>query len=144
MQYMLTRLLAYSLSYEEISRSARWRLVDETCGRARSTQGARRVDRCQGALRGRLHKAAKAARRVSVFTHAPLARLRDEAAARPVHKVEDIAIWRFDPTFLDALEAKMSRNTVLGLARNDGQLYVDAGGSTLETTLRRELLVTGE
>ncbi len=89
----------------------------------------------------RLHKASKAARRVSIFTHAEVAQLRKEARAKAIHKVDAIEVWRIDPKFLDALEAKMQRNTKLELTRNDGQLYVAVSGTTLETSLALASLV---
>ena len=44
-------------------------------------------------------------------------------------------MWRFDPKFLDAIEARMDRNTKMDLTRNDGQLYVAIDGETLEAPL---------
>ncbi|MDB5215794.1 MAG: hypothetical protein JWO86_3721, partial [Myxococcaceae bacterium] len=52
-----------------------------------------------------------------------------------------IEVWRFEPKFLDALEAKMERNTKLDVTRNDGQLYVAVDGETLEAALVKASLV---
>jgi hypothetical protein len=51
-------------------------------------------------------------------------------------------VWRFEPKFLDAVVAKMERNTKLELTRNDGQLYVALGGETIEATLTVTSLLT--
>ncbi len=147
MRYMLTRTLAYCLSYEE--------------GIAFSKAGLSNVDEPPIAVRDptgillawieigvpaaeRLHKAAKAARRVAIFTHADLAQLRKEAATKAIHKVEAIEVWRLDPAFLDAIIAKMDRNTKFELTRNDGQLYVSIAGATIETSLARASLLPDE
>jgi uncharacterized protein YaeQ len=144
MRYMLTRTLAYCLSYEE--------------GIAFSKGGLSSTDEAPIAVKDptgillawidigvpsaeRLHKASKAARRVAIFTHAELAQLRREAATKAIHKIDAIEVWRFDPKFLDAIEAKMQRNTKLELTRNDGQLYIAIDGETIEATLAVASLV---
>ena len=144
MRYMLTRTLAYCLSYEE--------------GIAFSKGGLSSTDEAPISIKDptgillawidigvpsaeRLHKASKAARRVAIFTHSELAQLRREAATKAIHKIDAIDVWRFEPKFLDAIEAKMERNTKVDLTRNDGQLYVVVGGVTIEATLARASLL---
>ena len=80
----------------------------------------------------RLHKATKAARRVTVFTHQDRAALLREVGSRPVHKLEQIAFWLLPPAFLGALEPHVGRNTRLELVRTDGQLYATVGSATVE------------
>ncbi|MEO8876242.1 MAG: YaeQ family protein, partial [Polyangiaceae bacterium] len=82
--------------------------------------------------------------RVELYTHVDLTMLRREAATKPIHRVEEIAVWRFAPAFLEALEAKTKRNMKLEITRNDGQLYVVVDGTTLETPLVRESLVAND
>lgn len=144
MRYLLTRTLAYALSYEEGIAFSKGGLsdTDEPPIAVRDPTGILVAWIDVGSPSAdRLHKASKAARRVAVFTHADLKLLRKEAASRSIHKVEDIEVWRIDPAFLDALESKMSRNTKLDVTRNDGQLYVAVAGTTLETPLERASLV---
>lgn len=145
MRYLLTRMLAYCFSFEEGIAFGKGGVssTDEPPVVIRDPTGALRAWVDVGVPSAeRLHKASKAAQRVAVFTHAPLARLRDEARTRPIHKVESIDVWPIAPSFLEALEANMRRSTKLGIARNDGQIYVDVGGVTLETTLTRERLTS--
>jgi uncharacterized protein YaeQ len=142
MRFMLTRTLAYCLSYEE--------------GIAFSKGGISSVDEPPIAIKDptgillawieigtpsaeRLHRASKAARRVAVFTHA-LAQLRREVSGKTIHKADAIDVWPIDASFLDALETKIERNTKLDLTRNDGQLYVAVGDATFETALARASL----
>jgi uncharacterized protein YaeQ len=144
MRYLLTRTLAYCLSYED--------------GIAFSKEGLSSTEEPPIAIRDptglmlawidigapsaeRLHKASKAARRVSLFTHTPLAQLRREASTRAIHKVETIEVWRIEPTFLDAIEPKLDRNARLEIVRNDGQLYVTAASGVIEGALTRCSLV---
>ena len=79
---------------------------------------------------------------MAIFTHAEMWQLRKEAATKAIHKIEGIEVWRFEPKFLDAIVAKMERNTKLELTRNDGQLYVALGGETIEATLTVASLLT--
>lgn len=144
MRYLLTRTLAYALSYEEGIAFSKGGLsdTDEAPITVRDPTGVLLAWIDVGSPSAeRLHKASKAARRVAVFTHADLRMLRKEAASRAIHKVEEIDVWRFEPSLLDSLEAKMGRNTKLDVTRNDGQLYVAVGGTTLEAPLERASLV---
>lgn len=143
-RYLLTRALAYCLCFTE--------------GIAFSKAGIASTDDPPIAVRDptglllewidvgapsaeRLHRASKAARSVSLFTHVPLAQLQREAGSRSIHKVEAIAVWRVEASFLDALAEKIGRNTKMDLMRNDGQLYATIDGTTFEGTLTRCSLV---
>jgi uncharacterized protein YaeQ len=144
MRYLLTRLLAYCLSYEEGITFSKEGLssTEEPPVLIRDPTGLLVAWIDVGSPSAeRLHKAAKAARRVSLFTHAPLALLRREAATRAIHKVDSIEVWRVDSAFLDALEPKFDRNARVELVRNDAQLYVTLAGSVIEGTLARCSLV---
>jgi len=144
MRYMLTRTLAYCLSYEEGIAFSKGGLSD-------ASEAPITVKDPTGILLAwidigvpsaeRLHKASKAARRVAICTHAEMNQLRKEAATKAIHKVDAIEVWRFEPKFIDAIEAKMERNTKLELTRNDGQLYVAIAGETIEATLTVASLV---
>jgi uncharacterized protein YaeQ len=144
MRYMLTRTLAYCLSYEKGIAFSKGGLssTDEAPITIKDETGILMAWIDIGVPSAeRLHKASKAARRVAVFTHADLNQLRREAATRAIHKVEAIEVWRFDPKFLDAIEAKMERSTKLDVTRNDGQLYVAIRAETLEATMASASLV---
>jgi uncharacterized protein YaeQ len=137
-RYLWTRTLAYCLSYEE--------------GIAFSKGGLSQFDEPPIAIRDatgilvawidigspsaeRLHKASKASKRVELYTSADLALLRREAASRPVHKVEEIAVWRVEPSLLDALEPLLARSSKLELTRNEERLYVTIGASSFDTPI---------
>lgn len=144
MRYLLTRTLAYCLSYEEGIAFSKGGIssTDEAPISVRDPTGVLLAWIDVGSPSAeRLHKASKAARRVALFTHVDLALLQREAATKAIHKVEDIEVWRFSPVFLDALEAKLGRDTKLELTRTDGQLYITIDGETIETALARESLV---
>jgi len=144
MRFMLTRMLAYVLSYEDGIAFSKGGL--SSAGDAPIT-----VHDPTGLLLAwidigapsaeRLHKASKAAPRVALFTSTDLVLLRREAATRPIHKLDDIEVWRLETVFLDALGERIDRHTRLELVRTDGQLYVTIGKTILEGTLTRCSLV---
>ena len=144
MRYMLTRTLAYCLSYEDGIAFSKGGLsaAEEPPVSIHDPTGIFIAWIDVGSPSAeRLHKAAKAARRVAIFTHLDLATLRREAKTRAIHRGDEIEVWRFDPTFLSALEEKIGRTTKLELVRNDGQLYVTVDGATLETAIEHAFLV---
>jgi uncharacterized protein YaeQ len=142
-RFLVTRVLAYALSYEE--------------GIAFSKGGLSSTDEAPIAVHDptgillawidvgvpsaeRLHKAAKAARRVAVFT-SELGNLKRNVAGQKVHRAEEIDVWPLPPSFLDAIAAKMEKRSKLELTRNDGTLYVVVSGTTLEAPLVRTSLI---
>jgi uncharacterized protein YaeQ len=143
-RYLLLRVLAYALSYEEGIAFSKGGLssTDEAPLSIRDATGALLAWIDIGAPSAeRLHKASKAAGRVSVFTAADLALLRRQAAARPIHKVASIDVWPLDGSFLDALASKLARTTKLDVTRSSGVLYTTIAGATLETPIERASLV---
>jgi uncharacterized protein YaeQ len=146
MRYLITRTLAYCLSFEEGIAFSKGGLssAEEAPLSVRDATGILRawIDIGQPSAE-RLHKASKAAGRVALFTHVELAPLLREASARPIHRVEQIEVWRVETSFLDALESKLSKNSKFELVRTDGQLYVTIGGETLNGSLTRCSLLAG-
>lgn len=143
-RYLLTRTLAYCLSYAPGIAFSKGGLssTDEPPLSIRDTTGVLQSWIEIGSPSAeRLHKAAKAAPKVEVFTHTELASLRREAATRPIHRLEAIAVHRFEPGFLDGLDAKLDRNTSFELVRNSGELYVTLGGASLESALTTACLL---
>ena len=144
LRYLLTRTLAYALSYEDGIAFSKGGLsqTEEPPIAVRDPTGVLRAWIDVGAPSAdRLHKATKAADRVSIFTHSDLTLLRREAAARAIHKVETIEVWRIDQALLDAMEPKIDRHTSMDVMRNDGQLYVTIDGVTLDGAITRGTLV---
>ncbi len=144
LRFMLTRTLAYALSYEEGIAFSRGGLssAEEAPISVRDPTGVLLAWIDVGAPSAeRLHKASKAARRVSLFTATDLVALRREVAARPVHAAEEIEVFRLAPSFLDALEPHVQKHTKLGLVRNDGVIYATVGEATIEGPIEREALV---
>jgi uncharacterized protein YaeQ len=147
MRYMLTRTLAYALSWEE-------GIAFSKGGLSSAEDPPIAVHDPTGILLAwidigapsaeRLHKASKAARRVALFTTADVALLRREASSRTIHKVADIEVFRIDPAFVDALEPRVDKHTSLELVRNEGRLYATLGGAVIEGGIARVSLTDDE
>jgi uncharacterized protein YaeQ len=143
MRYMLTRTLAYCLSYEEGIAFSKGGLssAEEPPVSIHDPTGIFLAWIDVGVPSAeRLHKATKAARKVEIYTHAEMSVLHKEAENKPIHRVSEIDVFRIDPKFLEALEEKISRNVKIEITRNDGQLYVVIDGSTLETPVPKASL----
>ena len=142
-RWLLTRTLAYCLSYEEGIAFSKGGLssTDEAPIAIRDATGLLQQWIDIGAPSAeRLHKASKAAAKVTVYTH-DLAQLQRQTAGQTIHKAEAIDVWPLDPAFLDGLAAKVDRRARLEVTRTEGALYVTVGGTTLETNLARASLV---
>ncbi|HET7545217.1 MAG TPA: YaeQ family protein [Polyangiaceae bacterium] len=144
MRYLVTRTLAYCLSYEDGIAFSKGGLssAEEAPVSIRDATGALRAWIDVGSPSAeRLHKASKAAARVALFTHVDLALLQREANARAIHQLERIDVYRLEPEFLDALDRRLDRNSKFEVVRTEGQLYVTLGGESLNGTLTHCSLV---
>lgn len=142
-RWMVTRTLAYCLSYDEGIAFSKGGLSDteEPPISIRDATGRLVTWIDVGTPSAeRLHKASKLAR-VEVYTTDPaqLARL---TAGQAVHKADASDVWTLEVAFVDAFAAKVDRRTRLELTRTEGALYAVIGGVTLESTLGRTSLAT--
>src|SRR5512143_4021817 len=85
----------------------------------------------------RLHKAAKAARRVVVYTWKSPEQLADAIRERGVHRGEHIELHGFDPEWLDRVASTLDRNNAWDLSVSGGTLYLTINGGLYETTVSR-------
>lgn len=139
MRYLLTRVIAYCLCYEEgIAFSRGLSVADEPAVWIKDLQGNTRAWIEVGAPSPeRLHKASKAVPRVVVFTHHDVDVVKKSVRGKNVHRVDEVELYAVDPAFLDALAALTERSNTWTLARSDGELYLTAGEQTLTTRIER-------
>lgn len=140
MRYLVTRLIAYALSYE--------------AGIAFSKGGVSSTDEPPVVVRdptgtllawidvgspsaARMHKASKAARRVALFTSANIAELESEARAGSIHRARELEVWKLEASLLDAIGERLGRTLELELVHTEGRLYVTIRGETLEGSVER-------
>jgi uncharacterized protein YaeQ len=133
LEYMLTRVIAYCLEYQEgiafsagISAGAEPALViRDLTGRliAWIEVGAPDAER--------LHRGSKSAERVAVYTHRNVAMLKQQLAGSRIHRAEEIPIYAIDRLLLERLVALTERRMALAMVMTEGQLYVDIGEESL-------------
>jgi uncharacterized protein YaeQ len=83
----------------------------------------------------RLHKAAKATRRVVVYTWKSPTQLAEAIAERQVHRGEHIELHGLDPDWLDRVASTLDRNNTWDLSVTGGTIYLTIGGELFETAV---------
>jgi uncharacterized protein YaeQ len=132
--FLLARVLAYCLEYTD-------GLQFSPGGLSSPDEPALSVRDATGALRAwieigvpeapRLHKAAKAAPRVVVYTHKDPARLVRVLAGERMHREDALEIYAIDRELLSAWVARLARRMSCALTVSDGRLYLAIGEETL-------------
>jgi uncharacterized protein YaeQ len=135
--YMLTRLLAYCMEYEEgIAFSEGISSTQEPAVLVRDPTGRVTVWIEVGAPDAeRLHHGSKLADRVAVYTHRDPARLMATWSGKRIHRAQDLVVRSFDPGFIDSAVAAIERRNVLTLSLTESQLYLDLNQTTLQSTV---------
>ena len=138
--YLLTRMLAYVLSFDSRLQFAPSGLHDPDAPALRQVgnNGATELWIEIGNPSARkLHKASKAAARVVVYTYKNPDLLVADMADIEVHRASEIEIYAFAADFLSALEERLEKNNKWSVLVQDGSLNVQAGESALITEVRR-------
>jgi uncharacterized protein YaeQ len=141
--YLVTRLIAYCLSYEEGIEFSKGGLssTDEAPLCVRDLTGQLRVWIDIGSpSTERVHRASKAAPRVIIYTQKELEALRADAALGRIHRAETIEVVTLPKDIVQLLEGLITRNTTLEVVHTEGSLYISSGGVTLEGALARTAL----
>lgn len=138
--FLLTRMLAYALSIEEgLAFSAKGLAdPDEPCLSSEDPRGGKKlwIEVGNPSAR-RLHKAAKAAKLVKVFTYKNPDLLLREMEGEKIHKSEQIEIYALDPALLEHLAGVLERDNAWSIYRDQESLLVSAGESSFASELRR-------
>ncbi len=137
--HLLTRVLAYCLEYTEgISLSNGLSDPDQPAISVRDLTGALRVWIDVGAPEpARLHRAAKLAPRVAVYTHKDAQQLSQRIRAAKIHRAEALELYAVDRDWLTAFAGLLTRRMEFALTVADGQVYLSLGAATLTCTLAR-------
>jgi uncharacterized protein YaeQ len=138
-EYLVTRVLAYCLEYAEgIAFSRGLSSPDEPPIAVRDLTGVLKAWIEVGSPdAARLHKAAKAAPRVAVYTHKDPAQLLRSLNGERIHRAEALELYSLGRDLVAGLVARLERRSELDLSVNDGHLYVTIGGETLSGEVKR-------
>lgn len=133
--YMVTRVLAHCLEYEEgIAFSAGVSTTDEPAVLVRDLTGTITAWIEIGAPDAqRLHHGSKLADRTAVYTHRDPEKLFASWEGKTIHEADKIVVTSFEPRFVEDIAAAVSRRNTMTVSRTEGQLYVDINGTSLSS-----------
>jgi len=128
-EYMLVRILAYCLEYQEG--------IALTEGVSSGDEPALVVRDLTGKITGwievgmpdaeRLHRGSKLAGRVAVYTHRDVRQLMGNLNGQHIHRSEDIPIRAFDRTLVEEIAARLDRRINMSLSVTGGELFLTLG-----------------
>lgn len=135
--YMMTRVLAYCLEYEEG--------IDFTSGIASVDEPAILVKDLTGHVlawievgapdASRLHFGSKLADRTTLYTHRDPAKVITAWAGKTIHQAANIMIHSFDRGFIDDALTGLERRNTMTVSVTEGQLYLELNGATFSTEI---------
>jgi uncharacterized protein YaeQ len=138
-EHLLTRLLAYCLEYTEG--------IAFSNGLFESDQPTIAVRDLTGALRAwidvgtpdaaRLHRAAKLAPRVAIYTNKDAVQLAERLVAGRIHRIESMELYAVDRGWLASLAARLTRRMQFTLTVAERNLYLSLGEETLAGVVER-------
>jgi uncharacterized protein YaeQ len=139
MEFLLARVLAYCLEYTEgIAFSRGLSNPDEPPIAVRDLTGALQAWIEIGSPdAARLHKAAKAAPRVAVYTHKDPAQLLRALDGQRIHRADEIELYALGRELVAALVKRLQRRNDLDLSVTDRHVYATLGGETLSGEVER-------
>lgn len=90
----------------------------------------------------RLHRAAKAAPRVAVYSYRDLGGLLTRLAAEPTHRAENIEFYAVDQELVATLAGLLARRMRLDVSVSGGELYISHADSTYSGGVTRRQVGT--
>jgi len=135
--FMVTRLLAYCLEYEEgIEFSEGISATDEPAVLVRDLTGRVTAWIEVGAPDAeRLHFGAKHADRAAVYTHRDPAKVAAAWAGKRIHRAEEIPLVSFDPGFVDDVTTALERRNAMTLSVTERHAYLELNGASFGTAI---------
>lgn len=136
-EYLVTRLLAYCLDYEEgITFGDGVSTADEPAVFVRDLTG--RVTKWIEVgmpSAARVHRGHKLAGRAAVYTHRDLRQVLTQLDGQGVHRAAEVPVVGFDRTLVEAMAAALDRRTAWTFTAMDGVLYVEGPGLSASTPI---------
>ena len=132
--YLMTRVLAYCLEYQEGLSFSKGGLSDPDAPAlaVRDLTGAmRRWIEVGSPEPARLHRATKASPEVAVYSHKDVDVLLSRLVSEKVHHAGEIQINTLDREMIARLVARLTRRMILDLVIAERQLYISLGEETI-------------
>lgn len=128
MPYLLTRVLAYALNWQEGLEFSRMGLADPESPAILMNHINGRISlwiEIGNPSARKLHKATKAAAEVKIYTYKDPHLILRETKASEIHKGSEIQIFSFNPKFLEELGNDITKNVSWNILYNDKVLTVN-------------------
>ena len=139
-EFLVTRVLAYCLEYQEGIEFSRVGLsdTDDPPLTVRDMTGSLRawIDIGTPAA-DRLHRASKAAGRVAVYIHKESAQWLAGLRAAKIHKAEDLQLYAIERALVASIAARLDRRMSFALAVSDRELFISLADVTLNGRVDR-------
>jgi len=141
--FMMTRVLAYLLEYEEgIVFSEGISATDEPAVLVRDLTGRTVAWIEVGSPdAARLHHGSKLADRTVVYTHRDPAKLVAGWAGKRIHEAERIGLRSFDRGFIDDAVTALERRNTMTLSVTEGSVYLELNGATSSSAVHDHSIV---
>jgi uncharacterized protein YaeQ len=137
--FFLTRVLAYALNFQDgLEMGQGIATPDDPTLFVRDLTGVLLVwFEIGNPSARRLHKAAKAARSVRVYTYRDPAILLREVEGQQIHRASEIEVFALEPAFLNQLGATLERDNPWEILQTQGELSINVRSHTVSCELRR-------
>ena len=136
--YLLTRVLAYALNYQEDLTFAPTGLHDPDAAAMSvpaTNGGVQMLIEIGNPSARKLHKAMKTARMVKVYTYKNPHKMIEEIITEKVHRAQEIEIYSLPATFLSEIEPLLKRDNRWGVLFNDGTITLQVGDVSISGEL---------
>lgn len=143
LDYLLTRVLAYAVSYEDGLEISAIGLADPdspALSLANPRGGFHLWIEIGNPSNRKIHKASKAATTVQIFTYKDPQVLLAEMAREEIYRRSDVQIFAIPPKFLDLLQNQLEKETRWNLIFNDGVLMVSNENFSAECEVIKSML----
>ncbi len=130
MPYLLTRLLAYVLNFEDELTFAPTGLHDPDAAAIHlpgKNGGFKTLIEIGSPGTRKLHKATKQAEEVKIYTYKNPQALAEEIKNEKVHRASEIELYSLTPEFLSELAPLLKRDNKWAILVNDGIISIQAG-----------------
>ena len=142
-EFMLTRLLAFCLEYQEgiAFSDGGISATDEPAVLVRDLTGRLTAWIEVGAPDAeRVHRGSKLAGRAAIYTHRDPATVLAQLAGKRIHRADMIPLYSVDRDFLDSAVAAITRRNTVTLSITEGVLYLDLNGTSLSASVEEHRL----
>jgi uncharacterized protein YaeQ len=143
--YLLTRVLAYALSYEEGLDFMGAGLSDPDTPALKKTSMNGQVNmwvEIGNPSIKKLHKAGKVSERVIVYTYKSADVLMTEINNNEIHRKNELEVYAIDSKFLDELEKKLKKSNNWSLLYQQGQLDIHIENENYSTEVKKYVVRT--